>query len=194
MAQFDFLTKLKNRMQEIFSSDTGVISPVPLEVSEPPQNPTPTPSPTPQPGEIPGGTDLATNYIQDQLPQGQTPEQYLPAMGDPGFMQGVQQADQQRQGLSNLLLLQALFESTMGKNSQNLFGVLPPGGKQFSSPTEALDYQLGPQVLGGGGNPNMNILDEQRPLTLDDVQKLYQSYDPAGGYLEKLIQALSVQQ
>jgi len=149
--------------------------------------------PTPQPTAAPG-IDNAMEFIKSQMPQSstQTPEQYYPALQDPQFMQGIQDADQKRQGMSGLALLQAFFESTLGRasNGNNIFGALPPGGKTFNSPAESLDYQMSPAVLGGGANPNMNILKENTPLTEEAITKLYDSYNPNSPYLQTLLSAL----
>jgi len=138
---------------------------------------------------IPGGVDLALNYIKAHTPQGQAPESYYPALGDQSFMDKVKSADKIRQGVSNLLLAQGFLESTLGRGSSNIFGS-KPGGKvsNFNSPSDSLDYQMGPNVLGGGANPNMNILNEgdNTPLTFDRILKLYKSYDPPGAYVNNL--------
>lgn len=142
---------------------------------------------------IPGGTDLAMNFIKSQTPQGQAMEDYYPVLKDPDFMNKVKGADNVRQGVSNLLLTQAFLESTLGKNSNNLFGTKPRGQvSQFNSPSESLDYQLGPNVLGGGANPNMNILNEEdkSPITFDRILQLYKSYDPPGAYIPQLKKSL----
>lgn len=163
-----------------------MLSPVPQG------QPAPTPTPTPIPGQIPGGTDLAMNYITGLTPNGMSTESAYPALADQQFMQGITEADQLRQGLANLLLLQAFFESTGGRNSTNVFGVKPnnQAGSSFGSPREALDYQLSENVLGGGANPNMNILNTDQPLTLDDITNLYQSYNPESYYLDDLLKIL----
>ena len=156
----------------------------------------PTPTPTPAPSRpIPAGTDLAMNYIRSKTPN--APEdlgEYYPALKDPKFVQGVTDADKVRQGLSNLLLLQGFQESTLGRGSSNIFGVKPGGNvSSFDSPAAALEYQLSKSVLGGGGNPNMNILNEEdmSPLTTDRVKRLYESYDPPGAYIDSLLAILT---
>lgn len=150
------------------------------------------PTPSPTPNTIPSGTGLAMNYIQSQTPQGQPLEQYYPALGNQQFVQGINESDQLRQGLANLLLLQGFFESTLGRGGQALFGAIPNANQplNFNDPAAALDYQLSPNVLGGGANPNMNILGARQPLTTADIEKLYQSYDPQGAYLETLLRVL----
>lgn len=138
---------------------------------------------------IPAGIDVAMNFIKSQTPQGQSPEQYYPALGDKQFMLKVMDADKIRQGVANLLLSQGFLESTLGRASNNIFGTKPNGQvSQFNSPADSLDYQLSPNVLGGGANPNMNILNEadKSPLTFDRILQLYKSYDPPGAYVNTL--------
>lgn len=147
----------------------------------------------PPPKIIPSGTDSAFNYIrQNTFPQDTALEDYYPVLRDQNFMTDLKSQDQKRPGASNLLLMQAFLESTLGKNSSGLFGA-KPGGKtaHFASPSGALDYQVGPNMLGGGANPNMNIFNEgdNSPLTFDRLQRLYQSYDPPGAYWPKLTKA-----
>lgn len=156
--------------------------------SEPPEA---LPTPTPQPGELPGGTDLAMDYYKQRLPRGQTMQQAFPVTADQNFMSRVAEADKLRKGLANLLLLQAFFESTAGRLTPNIFGAKPGGqSERFKTPVEALEYQLSDKMLGGGANPNMNILQEQRPLTIQDVENLYQVYNPQGDYLSDLVSIL----
>lgn len=150
-----------------------------------------TPTPTPQPGELPGGTDLAMNYYQQKLPPGMTMEEAFPITADEEFMMRVAEADKLRKGLANLLLLQAFFESTGGRKTSNVFGVKPnQQSKSFETPVEALEYQLSDKMLAGGSNPNVNILQTDRPLTIEDVENLYKSYNPSGDYLDDLISVL----
>ena len=150
--------------------------------------------PQQQQQQIPQGTDQAMNYFQQKTPPGQETNQAFPVLGDQDFMAKIAEADKLRPGLGNLLLMQAFFESTLGRNTPNVFGVKPGGeSRGFESPSAALDYQLGPQVLGGGANPNMNILNSQEPLTEQDIINLYQSYDPPGAYLQDMLAALQQQ-
>ena len=153
----------------------------------------PSETPNPQPTAAPG-IDNAMQFIQGQMPpsSNQTPQEYYPALQDEGFMGGIMDADKLRQGMAGLLLLQGFFESTLGRagNGNNIFGALPPGGASFQTPVESLNYQTSPAVLGGGANPNMNILAQEAPLTPQDVTGLYDSYNPNSQYLEQLLQAL----
>lgn len=170
------------------------------------------PSPTPQQGQVladsskniqteqgnnvlPSGIDKAINYIKMQTPSNVDINSYYPALADPSFMQGIMQADKMKPGLGNVLLMQAFHESTLGRSGNNIFGVLPGGeggGKQasFPSPTEALQYQLGPNVLSGGANPNMNLLGEKGPLTKERLIQFYKSYNPEGVYIKQMLEAL----
>lgn len=167
------------------------------------QAPTATPTPMPQQAPpvpnptLPPGNDLAMEFIQNQMPQSQrgNPQAYFPALGDQNFMQGLSEADKKRQGLQNLLLLMSFFESTLGRGGNNYFGTLPGGegsgvSSSFDSPSESLNYQLSPAVLGGGANPNMNILNTDRPISKSDIETLYQSYDPNQAYLAQMLSAL----
>ncbi len=220
MPSFDFLSKLRGRMERLFGDVTSGIrnSVKPLEVADPrgpgyvsglpndpPTNPmptststptptvTPTPTSIPMPSQLPSGTGTAMDYITSKTPPGMSLEQAFPALSNEDFMTAIAEADRQRQGLSNLLLLQGFFESTLGRNTPNIFGVKPGGESQgFASPMDALEYQLSPSVLGGGANPNMDILSSQEPLTRDDIINLYRSYDPPGLYLNNLLSALGV--
>jgi hypothetical protein len=184
---FSFLNKVKSTLEGLFNRGKTNSNIEPLKVAKQPE-PTPTPTPIQQAPEI----APAMEFAQSQMPQSspQTPEEYYPLLGDDQFVQGAVEADKLRQGLGTLLLLQAFFESTLGRNEGNPFGVKPPGGRTFENPSEALDYQLGPNVLGGGANPNMNILDENTPLTSPDVEQLYQSYNPGSSYLQQLLSVM----
>lgn len=170
----------------------GAQSPTATPTPTMPQQAIPIPNPT-----LPAGSDLAMEFIQSQMPQSQraNPQAYFPALADPGFMQGLAEADRRRQGLQNLLLLQSFFESTLGRGGRNYFGALPGGegagvSPSFNSPSSALNYQLSPAVLGGGANPNMNILNTDRPISRSDIETLYKSYDPNQAYLAQLLGAL----
>lgn len=183
-----FLSTLKQAATGLFENIKRTIqTPFGQETRQPTPTPLPNPTPTPAPRVVPGGTDVAMNFIRSKVPNGMTEQQAFPVLGDQQFMQGVGEADKQRQGLANLLLLQAFFESTMGRNSSNIFGVKPnnQSGK-FNTPSEALQYQLSPSVLGGGANPAMNILGTNKPLTLEDILSLYEAYNPEGAYLEQM--------
>lgn len=151
----------------------------------------PTSTPTPMP-TIPPGTDLAMDYLKDVQPRGQSFEQAYPAMGNQEFVSGVEEADELKQGLSNLLFLIGNFESNLGRASPNIFGVKPEGasGTTFSSPQAALEYQLGPSVMSGGANPNMNIIGSTAPMNRETVENFYSSYDPPGAYLDDLLDIL----
>lgn len=141
------------------------------------------------------GIQAAMDYIQSQTPGGKDPTQYYAVFKDPNFLSKVKQADTLRPGLSNVLLMQAFHESTLGNKSKNIFGILPGGegsGKSatFNSPSEALDYQLSKNVMGGGANPNMNILSSNKQLTEDDLRKFYKSYNPEGSYIDNIVNVL----
>ncbi len=144
---------------------------------------------------VPTGIGLAMNYLKRQA-GGQNPTQYYKAFQDPDFLAKIQAADQKKPGVGNLLLMQAFNESTLGNKGANIFGVLPGGeesGQQAPalSPSDAVDYQTGSNVLGGGANKNMNIMGDKNPLTIGRIKQLYQSYNPEGAYLPSMLQALS---
>lgn len=174
----------------------------PNPTSAPQPSPTGVPTRGPAPMQVtntplPKGLSQSMNYLSTIVPRGTTPQDYFPALKDPTFMAGVQAADQAKPGLGNVLLLQALHESSLGRaqNGNNLFGALPGGegsGRAASFPNyaAALQYQLGPNVLGGGGNKNMNIMNEPGPLTASRLQQLYQSYNPEGSYINNMLQVL----
>lgn len=187
-----FLSTLSKAAGDVWSKLKRTIkTPFGQETQQPVVSPLPEPTQPPPVKAIPGGTDVAMNYITSKTPPGTTPIQAFPVLGDQQFMQGISEADKLRQGLANLLLLQAFFESTMGRNTPNIFGVKPQGQSQkFATPSEALQYQLGPHVLGGGANPAMNILGTNQPLTLDDIINLYTSYNPQGAYKDQLLSIL----
>ncbi|MFA6069759.1 MAG: hypothetical protein WC810_14345 [Janthinobacterium sp.] len=207
-----FLTKIKNTLNNLwggFSDLTGGTvydithpkKPLEVQAAEPqvtPPQPEPTQEPSlppPEPTAAPGTAD-AMAFLQSQIPQGQTPQEYFPPLQNQEFMDQISEADKKKQGLSNLLLLQAFFESTLGRagNGNNVFGAMPQGeGGQpasFDSPVDSLNYQMSPNVLGGGANPNMNVLGSTAPLTPSSVTSLYDSYNPNSAYLQTLLQAL----
>ena len=120
------------------------------------------------------------------------PEQYFPVYSYlPSFIDA--ELKYNRPGLAALLSLQALHESTGGvaKNNFNIFGAKPGGeggrSARFKSIKDALDYQLGPYVLGGGANPNMSILKRTGLITVPEIIKLYKSYNPSADYLRPLL-------
>ncbi len=164
------------------------------------QQPTPTPTSTirvTQPWhEVPNATPTpgaqGWGYVKSHIPNGQTMQQAFPALANPQFVEGVNNADKIRKGLTDLLLLQGYFESNLGRTTPNVFGVKPQGQSRtdFSSPTAALQYQLGSHVLGGGANPNMNVLGGQGPIGKNDIVNLYKSYNPESDYLKQLLAAL----
>lgn len=143
---------------------------------------------------IPTGTDQAMKVLQSKIPDGSAPQDYFPALADKEFMSKISEADKIRPGLGNLLLLQAFHESTLGRadNGNNLFGNIV-GGRPAKFPTykDALDYQLGPNVLGGGANSNMHVTSDNTPLDTNRVRTLYKSYDPPGAYIDDLTKELT---
>ncbi len=144
---------------------------------------------------LPTGINLAMNYLRKQA-GGQDPMQYYKALQDPNFLPKIQAAESQKPGMGNVLLMQGFHESTLGNNGTNTFGALPGGegsGQQasFATPSDALDYQLSKNMLSGGANKNMDIMDDKNPLTFGRLRQLYKSYNPEGAYIQDLINTLS---
>lgn len=132
------------------------------------------------------------DFYASKAPKGVNIDEYYPV--GPELDEIVARGEQARPGAGALLALQSFFESTGGRNTPNLFGVKPKGqsGKgKFNSTDEAVDYQMGKDVLAGGANPNMNILNEgtTEPLTAERIRQLYSSYDPPGAYLDSMLDA-----
>lgn len=137
--------------------------------------------------------DVFRNQLGSANPARQDLPNYYPILKNLDLLRS-KEGEYQRPGLADLLALQALFESTGGRLSPNIFGVLPGGEdsgmrRYFESIPEAIDYQLGPQVLGGGVGNKLNILGSQGEIMPEEISSLYQSYDPHGAYVDKLIEA-----
>ena len=113
-------------------------------------------------------------------------EDYYPAAKNLDYVLSM---DKKRPGAGVLGALQVFFESTGGRANSNLFGVKPMGksGQTFKDPKEAIDYQFGPNVLGGGVANKLNILNKRNPITKDDIIGLYRSYNPEGDYLPDVL-------
>jgi len=207
--QQSFMSRIKSTLQNIWGNVTNpseplkVVSPIAegvQSISGQSTQPTPSPTPTPysQAPELSSSMGLATNSMPQS--SAQTPEQYYPStIGNPQFMQAILEADRKRPGLGNLLIGLAMMESTLGRGSSNIFGVLPVGegagnNPSFPSPVDALNYQLSPSVLGGGANSNMNILNGSGPLQQNDVQSLMNSYNPSNSYTPIIMDLLFPQQ
>lgn len=137
------------------------------------------------------------NYFRSQLGpavrQSTNLQEYFPILQNLGLLRQREQ-ELNRPGLADLLALQALFESTGGRASPNTFGVLPGGegsgrSAAFSSIPEAIDYQLSPNVLGGGVGGSLDILGRTGEITPEEIVSLYANYDPHAAYLESLLDA-----
>lgn len=122
-------------------------------------------------------------------------QDYFPVLQEELIKHIYDSTADKRPGTEYLLPLQALFESTGGRatgGSRNLFGVLPKGEggapAQFGSFRDSIDYQLSPDVLGGGVGNKLNILGGQGPITEDDITNLYGSYNPNSPYLDQLLE------
>ncbi len=133
------------------------------------------------------------NYFKDQLgsqnPARNDPKSYFPILNDLGYMS--QKEDQyKRPGLKTLLALQSLFESTGGRSGNNAFGVKPTDNRKFSDLKDAIDYQTGSRVLGGGAGNKLNLLTGKTgQITPDEIKNVYSSYNPNSSYLDKLLTA-----
>ena len=115
---------------------------------------------------------------------------YYPILANEPLLRQREQ-ELQRPGLADLLALISFYESTGGRASPNIFGVQPGGeqglGAYFGSIPESVDYQLGPNVLGGGVGGSLNLLGRQGEVTPEEVAGIYPSYDPHGAYIDKLL-------
>lgn len=148
--------------------------------------PAPTPTTIPMPEAGGSREETLREFLRMQAPHS-TLEEWYPAYK---LYSKFQEAEERfgREGLSTLLTLIAFFESTLGRAGPNLFGVLPPGRGGPRSFEKALEYQLGPEVLSGGANPNMNILSgKSGPITSEEIKQLMSSYNPPGAYLQELL-------
>lgn len=122
-------------------------------------------------------------------------EQYYPIASQLPAI--VNRGESLRPGAGALAAIQAFYESTGGRGGGNYWGILPggegnpgSGGHIQAMPIEdQLAYLFGPHALGGGANPNMNILNEgdSSPLNNARIYKLYQSYNPSMDYLPGLL-------
>lgn len=213
MAFGQYLTSIQNTLSKLFK--TNEVDSTPLKVSPQPVAPIPDqdlaasqrasyeargglspmggniPPVSSSPSPVSDPTEAAMNYLTQKLPPGQTMEQAYPATESNDFMQAINEADKLRPGLGNLLLLQAFFESNLGRTTPNIFGVKPQGESQyFEDPNAALQYQLSPNVLGGGVNDSLNILNKQDSLQEEEIRNMYNSYNPNSTYIDELLRVL----
>ena len=162
-------------------SDEGIISPIPDA------SPTPTPEIFPDRKALEEGIEHVYKKNMPPSMRETTPvQEYYPvAKHFPEFME----KEDIRPGAGVLGALQALYESTGGRATSNVFGAKPKGkaGQKFGSIPEAIDYQYGPDVLGGGVDNKLNILQGKGPITPDEISKLYESYNPEMAYLQGLL-------
>lgn len=143
-------------------------------------------------------SDYYYNVLNNQSPwlaENSDLTDYFPILDDEILKYLYEATMKQRPGVEYLLPIQAMHESTGGRATRgvnnNLFGTLQQGEGSapipYESFTQSIDSQLGPNVLGGGANPNMNILNTQEPLTEEEIIRLYESYNPKSSYLKDLI-------
>jgi len=110
---------------------------------------------------------------------------YFPVVKD---IDKIMEKEKIRPGAGVLGALQAFYESTGGRTTSNLFGVKPSGkSSKFANSKDAIEYQYGKNVLGGGSANRLNVLDKKEPLTADEIKTLYASYNPEGAYLSNLL-------
>ena len=98
--------------------------------------------------------------------------------------------EQARRGLGTLMALIPFFESSGGRTTKNIYGVLPGGessGRNLNLPNlrNYIDYQLSPNVFGGGVGGKLNLLATKNPLTTPEVSSMYRSY--GGGKYNPLL-------
>ncbi len=148
-------------------------------------------SPLPdEPAKDSGKTkEKVLSFYKSKMPKSEKSslEEYYPALQN---LDDIMAKEELRPGAGVLGALQAFYESTGGRATSNLFGVKPKGKvSKFGSNKEAIDYQYGPNVLGGGANPKMNVLGKNTSLTEEDIRSLYDAYNPEGAYLSDLLAA-----
>lgn len=159
---------------------------------------TPTDIPNLQPAEAAALLARVQELYRSRVPQGQRQEpleNYYPIA--PYLQQIIETGEGLRPGAGVLAALQAFYESTGGRGGGNFWGILPGGeadpssGQRVTSMPieEQLNYLYGPSVLGGGANPNMNIINEgdASPLNVSRIRRLYDSYNPSGDYLSNIL-------
>lgn len=141
------------------------------------------------------------DYYSNKRPrseQNKPLETYYPIA--PYLDQLVRQGEQIRPGLGRMAALQAFYESTGGRGTSNLFGVLPGGEgvrgndflKQYPIPRQ-IDYLYGPSVLAGGVGGRLNLITGKTgSVTPEEIKSVYQAYDPHGAYVNPLVEDYNV--
>lgn len=127
------------------------------------------------------------SQLGPQDPNRQDIDNYYPILQNYDYLQEKENR-YNRPGLSELLALQSFYESTGGRTG-NPFGAKPNGNNaNFPNIKSAIDYQTSPNVLGGGVNNNLNILNKSGVITPEEIEKLYTSYDPPGAYVDNIVE------
>lgn len=141
--------------------------------------------------------DLYRNQLGTAVRDSTDLPDYFPILQEPVLKHMYDSTISQRPGTEYLLPAQALYESTGGRatgGSRNLFGTLPQGEggapSQFQSFTDSIDYQLSPNVLGGGVNDSLNILKGEGAISEEELRRIYESYNPNSPYIDDLIQMI----
>lgn len=186
----DVLTLAKGIFDKLGLSkapDNFIASPIPRNTQS--KVPTATPTPTVNYPSSDIVRQRVMDFYRNQMPPSirNTPlEDYYPAAKNLDYILSM---DKKRPGAGVLGALQVFFESTGGRANSNLFGVKPMGksGQTFKTAKDAIDYQFGPDVLGGGVANKLNILNKRNPITQDDIIGLYRSYNPEGDYLPEVL-------
>lgn len=154
-----------------------------------------------RPGQVPNQVydqrinEYIASLLGPQDPARQNLPGRYPILNELPYLREVEQR-LGRPGLADLMVLQSIFEGAGGRTG-NPFGVLPGGegsGRRarFDNLREAIDYQVSPNVLGGGVGGKLNIIGRGHgPITPEDVQWLYGggSYDAGQTYTDYLYPA-----
>ena len=171
-------------LQSIFPPKQGVVSPVPDDVVSG--------FDTKEDPETKKLRSAIVSFYKSKMPKSEkrSVEEYYPVMEN---LDDILSKEQVRPGLGALGALQAFYESTGGRTTPNIFGVKPQGkSRRFESNKEAIDYQFGPKVLGGGSGDRLNVMKKHTPLTQEEIEQMYQAYNPEGQYLPQLLNDFSL--
>jgi hypothetical protein len=149
---------------------------------------TPPVTPTRQPN-VRGVRDLYKSQLGTSNQESTNLDEYYPLLAESDYIQGLEPT-KKRPGLYELLYLMGLQESTGGRATPNAFGVKPGGDRagQFSNVREAIDYQLSPNVFGGGVGDSLNILDSEGPITEQEIEEMIYHYNPELAYKTWLLE------
>ncbi len=142
------------------------------------------PEPTYTPNEQ-GVRDLYKSQLGTSNQETTNLDEYYPLLAESDYVK----EKSSRPGMYELMMLMGLQESTGGKATTNAFGVRPDGGMgQFEDIQSAVDYQVSPNVFGGGVNDSLNLLKGRGMISEDEIRKIMKSYNPEQVYLEWLVE------